>query len=84
MRLARSGCRAGYGARVSSTQDVAAAYSARATEYADVLGRIEATSPHDRDTIAAWALACDRAAVSRCQADEAAEARATSSGVSHG
>lgn len=35
------------------------AYDGRAAEYARVLGRISATAPADRDTIAAWALACD-------------------------
>lgn len=38
--------------------EVSSAYSRRAREYADVLGRISATLPADRDTIAAWALAC--------------------------
>ena len=38
--------------------DVSAAYSRRAREYADALGRIDATSRADRDTIAAWSLAC--------------------------
>lgn len=37
---------------------VSGAYSRRAHEYAEALGRISATAPADRDTIAAWALAC--------------------------
>lgn len=38
--------------------EVSGAYSRRAHEYAAALGRISATLPVDRDTIAAWALAC--------------------------
>lgn len=37
---------------------VSDAYSRRAREYAEALGQISATAPADRDTIAAWALAC--------------------------
>ncbi|MGN8050951.1 class I SAM-dependent methyltransferase [Curtobacterium sp. 22159] len=40
-------------------REIAAAYAARAAEYTDLLGTMDAVHPHDRDFVERWADGCD-------------------------